>query len=139
MAAIPGAGAVASRPSRCAVASRARTRRPLPRQSSSEEDGITSLEGPSLWLPKKVSRVDDISPESRWMSRTCRPHSSPRRTPETTTSHRYIPMAAWRTRASVITLATSSGLRSARAPGLKAGETPQSGQAGPGVPSGRSG
>ena len=43
------------------------------------------------------------------MSRICRPHSSPRRTPVTTTSHRYSPRAVLRARASAITLATSSG------------------------------
>ena len=43
------------------------------------------------------------------MSRICRPHSSPRRTPVTTTSHRYRPRAALRSRASVITVAMSSG------------------------------
>jgi len=43
------------------------------------------------------------------MSRICRPHSSPRRTPVTTTSHRYNPKAALCARASAITLATSSG------------------------------
>ncbi len=43
------------------------------------------------------------------MSRICRPHSSPRRAPVTTTSHRYRPRAALRARASAITVATSSG------------------------------
>jgi hypothetical protein len=46
---------------------------------------------------------------SRSMSRICRPHSSPRRTPVTTTSHRYSPRAALRARASAITVATSAG------------------------------
>jgi hypothetical protein len=43
------------------------------------------------------------------MSRICRPHSSPRRTPVITTSHRYSPRAAPRAWAAAITLATSSG------------------------------
>ena len=37
------------------------------------------------------------------------PHSSPRRTPVTTTSHKYSPRAALRARTSAITLATASG------------------------------
>src|SRR3984957_19817504 len=43
------------------------------------------------------------------MSRSCRPHSSPRRTPVTTTSHRYKPRVVLRARASAMTVATSSG------------------------------
>src|ERR1700676_3935787 len=43
------------------------------------------------------------------MSQICRPHSSPRRTPVMTTSHRYRPRAVLLARASAITLATSSG------------------------------
>src|SRR6516165_1346957 len=43
------------------------------------------------------------------MSRACKPHSSPRRAPVTTTSHRYRPSAALRLRASAMALATSSG------------------------------